>query len=480
MKFHRASVVALLLLVACTPAARDDTVTTTTAAPPPASTTTTGLNAPVTTTTPEQTSLGPALLLMFRDRLLVRNADGTTVDLLADFEIPIRVAFGDGNGGIVYQYTRAVSPFPSDAVLHLRAGASSPTVITSAPENRRIRLVDVGLFQGLPQILYLETGDGVGRLQALPLAGGSPSEVASGENLTDGTFSGDLVAVVERSTGCTTASLFDVSGDELGTWDCAAGVTDAHLAADGSRSLALAQDGGVSYFEVDEHSNNADLTPTNGSISAVYDFDGDTVAIGVDGKLQLIGVDASAVTVDPGPGLRGATLLFGPVSVPETAFLGGIREPGERCSAEGLAVRPMAQEGLPAPVAFIRTEIVEAATQCDYDALEELTAPGFVHDLGGSTSPLRTWVQAEQNREDVLAQIVAVLDTPYTTSIDDEGNTVYTWPGAFQDNPTEADWEAIVPIYNEEEVDFFRSNGYVGMRVLITQNGDWLAAVAGD
>jgi len=480
MKPLWALVVGSLVLVACTPAVRDDTVTTTTTAPPPAPSTTTELTSPVTTTTAARASSGPALLLTFRDRLLARNADGTTVEVPADFEIPIRVAFGDGNGGIVYQYTRAVQPFPTDAVLHLRAGASSPTVLTSASENRRFRLVDVGLFQGLPQILYLETGDGVGRLQALPLAGGSPSEVASGSNLTDGSFSGDLVAVVERSAGCTTASLFDGSGDELGTWDCAAGVSDTHLAADGSRSLALAQDGGVRYFDVDEHSSNADLAPADGSVSAVYDFDGDTVAVGVDGRLRLIGVDGSTVTVDPGPGLRGATLLDGPVTIPETAFLGGIREPGERCSAEGLAVRPAAQEGLPAPVAFIRTEIVEAATQCDYEALVELTAPGFVHTLGGGTSPVRTWVQAEQNREDVLAQIVAVLDTPYTTSLDDEGNTVFTWPGAFQDNPTDADWEAIIPIYNEEEVDLFRDNGYVGMRVLITQNGDWIAAVAGD
>ena len=128
----------------------------------------------------------------------------------------------------------------------------------------------------------------------------------------------------------------------------------------------------------------------------------------------------------------------------------------------------------------MRTEIVEAATQCDYEALDALTAPGFVHTFGGGTSPLRTWVQAEQNRQDVLAQIVAVLDTPYTTIIDEEGVTSYVWPGAFQNNPSEADWEAIVPIYNEEEVDLFRANGYTGMRVIITEGGAWTTAVAGD
>lgn len=128
----------------------------------------------------------------------------------------------------------------------------------------------------------------------------------------------------------------------------------------------------------------------------------------------------------------------------------------------------------------MRTEIVEAATQCDYETLAGLTAPGFIHSLDPAGSPLRTWVQAEQNREDLLAQIVAVLGTPFATGVDDDGNTVFTWPGAFQDNPTEADWEALIPIYNEEEIDFFRNNGYVGMRVLIIENGDWIAAIAGD
>lgn len=468
---------ALLVLASCTPVATGDSSTTVASTSPTTIPPATASTEPAPAPTPVEPQSG--LLLLFGDRLLARSDDGTTTELAADFEIPIRSAFGDGNGGIVYQYSRMVPPFPNDAILHLPASTARPRVLTSADENRRIRLVDVGLFQGLPQILYLETGDGMGRLRALPLAGGSPAELVAGTGIIDGTFAGDLVGIVSRRAGCTEAAVVDATGAEMSTWDCSTGVTDMHLASDGSKVVALAQRDGVTLFDLDDHTNNVSLGNGN-LITGLYDYDGAQVAAGSKSELLLLAGGGDTITIDAGPGLRSASLLAVAADLPETAFLGGIRPPDDRCSAEGLAVRPVAQEGLPAPVAFVRTEIVEAATACDYERLVELTAPGFVHSLGPGTSALRTWVQAEQNREDVLGQIVAVLDTPSTTTVDEDGNTLFVWPGAFQNAPTEADWQALIPIYNEEEVDLFREGGYTGMRVIIRADGSWITAVAGE
>lgn len=474
----------VLILVALTlglAACSDGATSGSTVAPSTTSspTTTTGSagTAPPSTVAPADV---PGLLLRFGHQLVVRPDGGDDITIPADFEIPLRAAFGDGNGGIVYQYSRLVPPFPNDSVLHLRSGTSDPIVLIETPENRRVRLLDVGIYQGLPQLLFLETGDGLGRLKAVPLAGGSSTELAAGADIIDGSFSGELLGIVERAAGCTSARLVDVAGEPIGNWACDAGVSDLEIADDQSGVVALAQDGGITFFDLDDHSNNISVTVGDAPLTALNDFNGTSAAVSTPDGFKLVNAGGSVVDIEAGAGLQSVTQLTVTGNIPETAFLGGVREPGERCSAEGLALRAQAQDGLPGPVAFIRTEIVEAATVCDYDRMVELTAPGFIHSFGGGTSPLRTWVQAEQSRQDVLAQIVSVLDTPYTTSSADDGTTLYVWPGAFQDNPSEADWEALVPIFNEEEVDLFRANGYTGMRVIIQDDGDWITAVAGD
>lgn len=465
-----------LVLAACSTGATPGT----TEAPPPASSAPTTTESPATA--PPSTvehAVVPGLLLRFNHQLIVRPDDGDDITIPADFEIPLRAAFGDGNGGIVYQYSRLVPPFPNDSVLHLRPGTSDPIVLIDAPDNRRVRLLDVAIYQGLPQLLFLETGDGVGRLKAVPLAGGSSTELAAGADIIDGSFAGEILGIVERAAGCTTARLVDVAGEPIGNWACDAAVADLEVADDQSRVVALAQDGGVTFFDLDDHSNNVSATVGDAPLTALHDFDGTSASVSTSDGIKLVSANGSIVDIDDGPGLRSVGLLSVTGTIPETVFLGGVKEPGERCSAQGLALRAQAQDGLPGPVAFVRTEIVKAATVCDYDRLVELAAPGFIHSFGGGTSPLRTWVQAEQSRQDVLAQIVSVLDTPYTTTTADDGTTLYIWPGAFQDDPTEADWQALVPIYNEEEVDLFRANRYNGMRVIIQDDGDWITAVAG-
>ena len=78
-----------------------------------------------------------------------------------------------------------------------------------------------------------------------------------------------------------------------------------------------------------------------------------------------------------------------------------------------------------------------------------------------------------------LADIARTLELPYTI-IEGAETDIYVWPSAFADDPTEADWEALEALYNEEEIELWRTEGYVGLRVGITERGTWIFAVAGD
>lgn len=449
----------------------------------PASTTSTRVASsppPSTTTTVVVDEGDLRLLLMFDDSVVIRDGGGPAIRIRGDFEIPLRAAVGDRNGGIIYQYARTVTPFPPDAILHLPAGATEPRVLIAAEAGQRVRLVDAGPFGGIPQVLYVTSADGPTRLWALPLAGGLPTELSSLTGIVDASFSDLGFAVVRRTQGCTSAAVHGSNGDTIAEWDCDSGVTDVILAADGSPAVAVLRRGEAGLVDLEDHGRDPGWPVDATTTSRLFDFDGTAIAvIGPTGGLRLLRDDGMVLNIGTGSdALRSASLLGAPNEIPETAFLGGIEAPRVGCSAEGQLTRPPEQAGLPAPVAFLRTEIVEAATACDYRALAELAAPEF--DDGSAASPLRAWVQAEQNREDVLGQIVAVLNTPHTTVVDEEGTTVYVWPSAVAEVPSEADWEAIVPIYNEEEVDFYRANGYSGMRVMITTTGDWIAAVTGE
>lgn len=160
-------------------------------------------------------------------------------------------------------------------------------------------------------------------------------------------------------------------------------------------------------------------------------------------------------------------------------------EPTGECSASGLAAVPVAQD-LPPAVENTRAAIVEAAVACDFERLASLTGELFTYSFGGSDDPAGFWRDQESRTGEKLPleMLVKVLDLPFI-SYGNDGTDYYTWPSAtpypsWEEVP-EADREALLAIYDEEDLDSFEQfGGYIGYRVVITDLGDWIVFVAGD
>ncbi len=156
------------------------------------------------------------------------------------------------------------------------------------------------------------------------------------------------------------------------------------------------------------------------------------------------------------------------------------------CSAGGLSSSPVAQSGLPGPVAEMRLGIVEAATACDFEGLADLALAGdpeFIFSFGGGDDPAAFWQDEEDAGNRPLEFLVKILDLPFGT-IQVDGTT-YVWPsaGAYGDwdEVPRDDQRALRAVYGGKDLAAFRKFGaYVGYRIGITESGDWIFFVAGD
>jgi hypothetical protein len=160
-------------------------------------------------------------------------------------------------------------------------------------------------------------------------------------------------------------------------------------------------------------------------------------------------------------------------------------QPTSECSTSGIRLTLPEQE-LPAEVAEVRQRIFDAAVACDYDTLEEIAlekGAGFTFSYGGGDSAAAHWRELEESgAEEPMRVLATILTLPYTRN--ESGS--YAWPTAYNESPTDADWQALVDagLYTQEQVDQMRSapgaGGYLGYRTAITPDGDWQFFVAGD
>jgi hypothetical protein len=157
-------------------------------------------------------------------------------------------------------------------------------------------------------------------------------------------------------------------------------------------------------------------------------------------------------------------------------------EPEVRCSTAGLRLTLPEQE-LPPEVADVRERVFGAAVACDYETLEEIAleeGEGFTFSYGGGTSAAEHWRMLEESgTDDPMRTLATILTMEYTRN--ESGS--YAWPTAYQESPSEADWEVLVVsgLYTQEQVDSMRAGGsYLGYRTAITADGDWQFFVAGD
>ncbi len=179
-----------------------------------------------------------------------------------------------------------------------------------------------------------------------------------------------------------------------------------------------------------------------------------------------------------------------PVTVTETATVTTtetVTEPEVECSTAGLRLTLPDQE-LPAAVAEVRRRVFDAAVACDYETLEEIAleqGEGFTFSYGASESAAEFWREREEAGDaepgpKPMRALAAILAMPYTRN--ESGS--YAWPTAYQESPTDADWQAIVDagLYTQEQVEQMKTGGtgYLGYRTAITADGDWQFFVAGD
>lgn len=159
---------------------------------------------------------------------------------------------------------------------------------------------------------------------------------------------------------------------------------------------------------------------------------------------------------------------------------------GSSCSAAGMKpLPPRTSPKLPPAVASKRERILAAAVRCDYEGLARLTREGsgsFKYSFGDGEDPATYWREREEAGDPALAQLVRVLNLPHSSERISTLGTYYTWPSAYGQHRSAADWAAVEGLYPPEQLEAWRRSeeGYVGLRVGIHESGEWRFAVAGD
>lgn len=184
-------------------------------------------------------------------------------------------------------------------------------------------------------------------------------------------------------------------------------------------------------------------------------------------------------------------LLIGSAAVLALGGVGGwyasqeLNEPDtvtETTTATLVSTEEAAETGLPAEVARTRDALLEAATSGDYEALRPLIPEtGFEYTFGSPVAggPIAFWQELERTTDArPLLRLGQVLRMPYTLS-----RGIYYWPFAFDvasvDDLTAHERELLAPLGPLETV-FGTDIGYLGWRVGIRPDGEWVFFVAGD
>ena len=158
---------------------------------------------------------------------------------------------------------------------------------------------------------------------------------------------------------------------------------------------------------------------------------------------------------------------------------------GSQAACSGAAADPLPPQRLPAEIAATRAAIAAAARACDYAALEALAQGGerpFTYSFGGGNAPGRFWQEQEERGDRPLWTLVEVLRRQFR-ELPEVGQHV--WPAAFGYD----DWSSVPQdardelsgLYGPRDLSGFEQFGaYVGYRVGIGADGEWLFFVAGD
>ena len=153
------------------------------------------------------------------------------------------------------------------------------------------------------------------------------------------------------------------------------------------------------------------------------------------------------------------------------------------CSITDQGVTLTEQE-LPPPVAEVRERIFTAASECDFDTLQEIAlekGESFTYGRGEKGDmPAAYWRNLEvQSLGDPMYVLAVLLTLPSTQN----ESGAYVWPSAAKAKPTDADWQALLDSFllapdgvRQMQED---AEGYTGPRTAISADGDWLLFTEG-
>jgi hypothetical protein len=154
--------------------------------------------------------------------------------------------------------------------------------------------------------------------------------------------------------------------------------------------------------------------------------------------------------------------------------------PERECSADGMVVGPLDNDGLPSEVARTRQELVDAATACNYHALRRLARQdGLTISFDGDAVPPRLWRDREAEGLAILRPLAGLLGLAYAR---DGGQ--FTWPTAvewaFSDVGDPAEREALAEVVGEAGIyGWGGGGGYEGWRTTIAADGHWATFLLG-
>ena len=174
-------------------------------------------------------------------------------------------------------------------------------------------------------------------------------------------------------------------------------------------------------------------------------------------------------------------VLAGACSAAERPTLTDDTVSDRRCSADGMVIEPLDSDGLPSAVAERRQQLVDAALDCDYRALNRLArSTGVDLRIEGETVPSTQWREREADGMAILRPLAGLLSLPHVRRhAPDGGELEFVWPNAvdwpFADVADGRDRQALLEVVGEEGIfGWSEAGGYSGWRVAIGADGDWL------
>ena len=499
------AVAVFLIAAACSGSESTTTITEAPSPAPPPTTAAASTTVPAPSTTQPAPS-GSTLIVPALGGITVHAegdlaSDRDDLFLAGDADYPVVTAFDDLAGGLVYQYSTTPEQFPHSSIMHIATDGSPPEPVLYGEGGRRLSLLDVESIDGRTTILYLEGSEDseFDSILMADLAGGAPLLIALVDGgaeqgpagvvptgLIGGSLSEEGVAVIwsygDIEASCSYVEVLNFDGDlafgpipgQCGELD----FTQAALSPDGDRMAVAGKD----LVRIVDTGTGAVLGewPVEGVTG--LDFDGSTVFAAGAGHLTAMSLRGIPVAEYDLGGVDSSLITAARYSVDltEGTFLGGVKELSANCSAAGAGSTIEPQGGLPEPVAAMREAIVAAASSCDITALSMLGGDTVAFSFGGEPDAGRYWRWNEQEGYGALGRIVDILALPFLIEEWPTGRH-FVWPSAFQEFPTEDDWQALTAVFNEEDVDLFKEFGYyIGMRVGIAEDGTWIFAIEGD